>query len=155
MEDQIRKNNTLQLSWKDVEEAADYLAEHLQYNDITSMIVLLEGGFMVGKLIRKYYDIPMAYIRCKRYKKDHTETKGVFYDLYCGDQLVGNRIALIDDIIDKGETMKMAIDYFGTQFEIFPTTIIYRQGACVDELRCFIRTFVSTNEWIIFPWEAE
>lgn len=63
------------------------------------------------------------------------------------------RVLIVDDIIDSGESMKLILETLKSRFEcdFVTAALFYKETAC-----CKPDFFINaTNEWIKFPWEYE
>lgn len=160
-------SDPLRLSWEGVDDYARLLAEHLKIVGVDGMIVILEGGFIVGKLIQKYYDIPMAYFRLSRYDKRNVghELVDRTKQIYCYYQISEcKKIVIVDDIIDKGITMsytlKSAKRILKERLAGY-AVLVYRLSIIAErKLPTFVYDMdqrhgllIDSNQWIVFPWE--
>ncbi len=85
-----------------------------------------------------------GYIRCI--------VKGISY-------LAGQRVLIIDDLVDTGKTMKMAVDFVkqGTVHYSpahIKTAVIYKKTGSLFEPDYFIEER-PPDAWINFPWEVD
>jgi hypoxanthine phosphoribosyltransferase len=66
--------------------------------------------------------------------------------------LSGQKVLIIDDVADTGETLKMVRDFCATHVAETRTAVLYEKTQSV--VKCDY-VWKRTDEWISFPWSSE
>jgi len=67
-----------------------------------------------------------------------------------------DRITIVDDICDTGETLKFVVDYFKTlgYNNVYSAVIHYRQGATMKP-DFYVHNLLKDDPWVHYEWENE
>lgn len=161
-QDVIKEYITPRQFYKDSKE----LAENIFKSDWQPQLILplWRGGSVPGIVIDEYlkyeeWDIETIPMYVKSYNKDNESSKEVQY--ICCDDIFKyikekniNRILIVDDIFDTGNTVNNVINKLGKDIDIKIATVYWKQDKCTLDLKpdYFIRK-INKESWVIFPHE--
>ena len=128
------------MTWDEVSTLCTKIAEHVRTNylDIKLVAGVNRGGLIPGQVIAYKLGIPFKAV-------DDS------YDLI---DYAPNKVLLIDDVCDTGETL--------SKFKISPYTNQYNTAVLIgkpwltrSEAVSFLPDFTAEwlTEWVVFPWE--
>ncbi len=153
----------LYVSWHDYHDAIERLAAKVQASGFRfdQIICLARGGLRVGDVLSRIFNQPLGVLATQSYfaKTDKTaETQG---ELTIGQHMakvnerLGDRILLVDDLVDSGKTMQEVVDHLRQRYrgiQALRTAVIWKKGCSV-----FTPDYWSEdlphNPWIHQPFE--
>lgn len=144
----------LHLSWKDVEDLAEELAEKITADYKPDILVgILRGGATVAHLLSDFLDIRVVYpIGCNSYVDVAKRFSVRVYSPLALSDLSGKRVLLVDDVADEGLTLKAVMEQ-----EIAPrnplearVATLHMKPWCKFKPDYYVQL---TDAWIIYPWE--
>jgi hypoxanthine phosphoribosyltransferase len=122
------------------------------------IIGLLRGGTVPATIISHYLDVPMMCIGVKTYD-DQSKTGNVdAYQAAHGDifnlksRKSIQRVLVVDDLADTGDTFKYIKDAYAHLFEEMQTASLYIKSNTSFVPDYYHETF-DANRWLVFPWE--
>ena len=149
------------LSWKDVEKGAENILKQIKEKNINvdTIMPILRGGAPLGNLISNNLKADISYMHIRRTKSNEINAvfgtpvlKGVTNE----DVIAGKDILLVDDLLDKGDTMKFAIEelkkYNPRSIHV---AVLYNFTKLDEENKYIIGLTLEEKKWIVFPWETE
>ena len=149
------------LSWAEVEKGARNILTEIDKKNINidTIIPILRGGSPLGTLLSNNMDADCSFIHIRRSESDEINAflgkpmlKGITND----EKINGKDILIVDDLLDKGETMKFAIE---TLKKYNPKSIhiavLFNFAKMEDEENYIVGLTLKEKKWIIFPWEKK
>ena len=115
------------VSWNEVEEFIDNVAEKYRDEEIKGVYGIPRGGLIFAVMLSHKMNIPLLQAPCKN-------------------------CIIIDDICDSGESL---IHYTTSRYEeqkYHITTMFYKVGASVTP-EYYMKE--KNNMWIVYPWEEK
>lgn len=144
----------LHLSWKDVEDLAEQLADSISASYRPDILVgILRGGATVAHLLSDFLDLRTVYpIGCNSYVDVAKRFNVKVYSPLALNDLSGGRVLLVDDVADEGLTLEAIVEQ-----EIKPknplevrVATLHMKPWCKFKPDYYIQ---MTDAWIIYPWE--
>jgi len=144
----------LHLSWRDIEELAEKLADKISADYEPDVLVgILRGGVTVAHLLSDLLNFRMIYpIGCNSYVDVAKRFKVKVYSPLALDDLSGKRVLLVDDVADEGLTLEAVVKHELTPRnprEIRVATL-HMKPWCKFKPDYYVQI---TDSWIIYPWE--
>lgn len=142
----------LTLSWSDIEELIDRLAERISSIYEPNMLIgILRGGAIVASMLSDVLDMREVYtIGCRSYTGVGEREAVVIYQPLSLNSLWDKSVLIIDDVVDTGETMKHIVQYVrGFNPKNIKTATLH-----IKPHTSFIPDFYveNVNAWIVYPW---
>ncbi|MCS6783700.1 MAG: phosphoribosyltransferase [Candidatus Caldarchaeum sp.] len=144
----------LLLNWSDVEKGVDTVAERVSGDayEVDTIVGILRGGVIVADLLSDILDIPEVYVvGCRSYKGTEAGELKIYHDLMLTG-LQGRSVLLVDDIADTGSTLDAAAEKLlkpRNPKKIRTATLLKKPWSSHTPHYYAI----STDAWVIFPWE--
>lgn len=144
----------LHLSWNDIEDLAEKLADSISASYKPDVVVgILRGGATVAHLLSDFLDIRTIYpIGCNSYVDVAKRFSVKVYSPLALSDLSGKRVLLVDDVADEGLTLKAVVEQ-----EIAPknplevkVATLHMKPWCKFKPDYYVQ---MTDAWIIYPWE--
>ena len=151
----------LYVSWTEYHQQIEKLAVLIyrsgwQFNQI---ICLARGGLRVGDLLSRIYQQPLAILATSSYggvqgQSRHALTVGC--DLTMATASLGNRVLLVDDLVDSGITLEQTLVWlesrYGTEIEEIRTAVLWHKD-CSRIQPDYSVDYLAKNPWIHQPFE--
>ena len=117
------------------------------------IIAIARGGYVPARILADLLDLMnVSSIRIEHYRGAHKEPLAVVKDPLCID-VSKQRILLVDDVSDSGDTFQVAIQHIqeqGAFAELKSATLHHK---VVSRYRPdFFAKKISTWRWITYPW---
>lgn len=144
----------LHLSWRDVEELAEELADRVAEDYEPDILIgILRGGATVAHLLSDFLDLRIIYpIGCNSYVDVAKRLRVRVYSPLALSDLSGRRVLLVDDVADEGLTLEAVVDQ-----ELSPknpaeirVATLHMKPWCKFKPDYYVQL---TDAWIIYPWE--
>jgi len=116
------------------------------------VVAVLKGGFPVGLWLASLYGKPLAFLQIKHYRWWHRRSKPVLLR-GLSFQVEGLRVLLVDDVVDSGETLKLAFSHLKLRkVKALKAAVLH-----VKPWRRFQPDYYvkETADWIVYPWEKQ
>jgi hypoxanthine phosphoribosyltransferase len=123
---------TLKLSWKDVQQAVDKIAEQASKFQWDTVIAIMRGGMVPARMVAAKLGVKNIVIWDRKHG-----TLG----------RVEGHALVVDDIADSGATVKASKFAFGQ-----PVAVIVSKVDFVDYVGVQMKE--DDKRWVIFPWEG-
>lgn len=150
----------LYVSWEEYHHLIETLAVKIyqsqwQFNQI---VCIAKGGLRIGDILSRLYDVPLAIISATSYGGQENRLRGslkVGESLAMTTQLLGNRVLLVDDLVDSGITLQtigqwLKQDYY--YIEEMRTAVLWYKSSSVFQPDYYV-DFLENNPWIHQPFE--
>lgn len=114
------------VTWKDIEEYIEKVAEFYSLYDISGVYGIPRGGLIFAVMLSYKMNIPLLTAPC-------------------------NNCIIIDDIADSGDTL---IHYANHRYDNnkYHITTMYRNPKSVVIPDVYMK--IKTDNWIVYPWEV-
>jgi uncharacterized protein len=150
----------LHISWSDYHEAIERLA--LAIHDSSwphnQIVCIARGGLRVGDSLSRLFRIPLAIISTQSYTGEAGNVRGelkVAKHMTMTAPSLGNRVLLVDDLVDSGFTLQVVKDHLlethpGIQ-DLRTAVLWYKASSkCVPD---YYVAHLPDNPWIHQPFE--
>lgn len=149
------------VSWSDYHHKIEQLAVKIyqsgwQFNQI---VCLARGGLRVGDILSRIYDLPLAILATSSYNgagKQERSSLIVSHHLTMTTENLGDRILLVDDLVDSGVTLEKTIPWLKTNqafniTEIRTAVIWYKECSLIKP--DYYVDYLPDHPWIHQPFE--
>lgn len=152
----------LYVSWEQYHRHIERLAltvyqSNWQFNQI---VCLAKGGLRVGDILCRLFHQPLAILSAASYGGEDNRRRGevVFSQhLSMTAESLGNRVLLVDDLVDSGISLQKAIDWLrehhGSEIEEIRTAVIWHKE-CSSFKPDYYVEYLPDNPWIHQPFEC-
>jgi len=140
---------------EEIEECLEKVCEEIYFRKTLSLVAISRGGLVPARYIAKRLGIRRIYsLGIEFYDDDDSKMKIPYvYQRLTNTFKPEDRVLIVDDIADSGETFKIAIKEVrdaGAE-KIETCTIHYKPQSAYKPT--YIGKVVSDKDWIVFPWE--
>ena len=155
-------SDKLHISWERYEDEIEKLAE-IVYNDgykFNQVVCIAKGGLRVGDVFARLFDVPLAIMSVESYHGN--EIKDQQGQIIFGNSLakttpnLGNRILLVDDLADSGQTLEKCVEWL-QHFQGFFIEDIKTATLWLKEKSTYVPDYyveyLEHNPWIVQPME--
>lgn len=149
------------LSWQDVEIGVEKILKEIKERNINidTIIPILRGGAPLGNLISNNMDADISYMHIRRTKSNDINAvfgtpvlKGITNE----ETIEGKDVLLVDDLLDKGDTMKFAIQELEKyKPKSIHVAVLYNFTKLDNTEQYLIGLTLEEKKWIVFPWETK
>ncbi len=150
------------LSWTDYHRHIEVLAAQIyrsgwQFNQI---VCLAKGGLRVGDLLARIYDLPLAILATSSYGGPNGQVRGSLtfgQDLTMTTANLGDRILLVDDLVDSGITLDKTLIWLDRRYGFYlsevRTAVLWYKACSVIKPDYYVK-YLPDNPWIHQPFEC-
>ncbi|MEA5512364.1 phosphoribosyltransferase [Crocosphaera sp. UHCC 0190] len=151
----------LYVSWEEYHQQIETLAVQIyqsnwQFNQI---VCIAKGGLRVGDILSRLYNIPLAIVAAASYGGTDNrlrERLNIGQHLAMTNEKLGNRILLVDDLVDSGVSLQQVSqwlqDYYLSDIQEMKTAVIWYKSCSVFKPDYYVE-YLSDNPWIHQPFE--
>lgn len=151
----------LYVSWIEYHQTIEKLAVKIyqsqwQFNQI---ICLARGGLRVGDILSRIYRKPLAILSVSSYGGMNGQVRGKIrfsQHLTMSEEKLGDRILLIDDLVDSGISLKETLHWLNNRYSQYITeirTAVLWYKACSCLAPDYYVYYLPENPWIHQPFE--
>lgn len=152
----------LYISWEQYHRNIERLALTVyqsgwQFNQI---VCLAKGGLRVGDILSRLFRQPLAILSATSYggEDNRKRSKIVFSKhLSMTAEHLGNRVLLVDDLVDSGISIEKAIawlrEHHDREIEEIRTAVIWHKKCSIVKPDYYVE-YLPDNSWIHQPFEA-
>jgi hypothetical protein len=150
----------LYVTWSDYHHKIETLAVKIYQSNwqFDHIVCLAKGGLRVGDLLCRLYDKPLAILSTASYggknNRDHGKIK--FSDHLSTIYPLGERILLVDDLVDSGISLAASVNWLQTKYheniKEIRTGVIWYKSTSIKIPDYFVE-YLSDNPWIHQPFE--
>jgi hypoxanthine phosphoribosyltransferase len=149
----------LVVSWQEYHASIEQLAHNIHQSgwEFNQILCLAKGGLRVGDILARIFDQPLAVFNVSSYAgAGNRERRTVrFADAITNLGALGDRLLLLDDLVDSGESVKQTIDWLKTHSphiqEIRTGVIWYKENSHFKP--DYYAHYLTDNPWIQQPFE--
>jgi uncharacterized protein len=152
--------NDLFVTWEDYHRLIEKLALRVhdsgwQFNQI---VCIARGGLRVGDQLSRIFDLPLAIMSTSMYREGGGTVRGQLLmseHLTMTSAKLGDRVLLVDDMVDSGHTMEIVRREMPERFPHISElrTGVVWQKACSIYTPDYVVDFLADNPWIHQPFE--
>ncbi|MBQ8298619.1 MAG: hypothetical protein IJX99_01930 [Clostridia bacterium] len=150
------------MSWEELENGAREILKQIRDKEIKvdTLVPILRGGAPLGGILScNMPGTDISYIHVRRSTSDDTNAflgTPVLKGITNLDAVKGKNILVVDDMLDKGVTMKFVLEELKKlEPESIHVAVIYNFTKLDDEEKFLIGGKMETKKWIVFPWEKK
>ncbi|MBD2459972.1 phosphoribosyltransferase [Oscillatoria sp. FACHB-1407] len=151
----------LYVSWSDYHHNIERLAAKIYQSDWTfnQIVCLAKGGLRVGDILARIYDVPLAILAVSSYGGANNQVRGSItfsHDLTMTTANLGNRVLLVDDLVDSGMSLKRTLTWLDRKYgfyidEIRTAVLWYKECSIIAP--DYYADYLPDNPWIHQPFE--
>jgi uncharacterized protein len=151
----------LYISWSEYHQKIEDLAAQIYRSqwEFNQIVCLARGGLRVGDILSRIYDVPLAIVAASSYGGSGDRLRGDLkfaQTLTMSSDRLGDRVLLIDDLVDSGVTLERAVIWLKDRYqadiaEIRTAVIWYKAASAIAP--DFYVDYLPDNPWIHQPFE--
>ncbi len=140
------------VSWKQFHLLCFELAKQLEEEkDFDVLVSISRGGHVISRILSDFLSLDVLNVTIQSYEGINNQ-KELKISQKLGVNLQGQRILLVDEIVDSGRTLERALSYLrrikvkdvvSTALHVKPRTSIYPDYFVVE-----------TSNWVVYPYEV-
>ena len=149
----------LYVTWSEYHHKIETLAVKIHESDwqFDHIICLAKGGLRVGDILCRIYDKPLAVLSTASYGGENNQERGVikFSNNLSTIVPVGDRVLLVDDLVDSGISLAKSLDWLKTKYANITeirTAVIWYKSTSVRTPDYYVE-YLPDNPWIHQPFE--
>ncbi|MEN9517678.1 MAG: hypothetical protein RLZZ381_266 [Cyanobacteriota bacterium] len=150
----------LSVTWSEYHHKIESLAVNIYKSNwqFDHIVCLAKGGLRVGDILCRLYNKPLAILSTASYGGNNNQQRGVikFSKHLSTIEPIGDRILLVDDLVDSGVSLSESITWLKTHYpEIteIRTAVIWYKSTSVKTPDYYLE-YLPNNPWIHQPFEA-
>lgn len=142
------------ISWKDFEKDCLSLGTYVKKPDI--IIAIGRGGWVPAAILSHKFKTNTVYnFGLKSYEDKKADSIQIIQDIDLNKFDKSKNILIVDDISDKGLTLKYVYNYFKNNgFEHIETLTLYTKSGTGFIPDLYSKEF-DKGTWVVFPWESK
>lgn len=146
----------VKLSWEDIQEKVNVLADKFKDCKFDAVISIGRGGMVPARLLAEKLDIHTAYvIDAKAYTSDDKLGQLHVDDVYISNDI--HSVLVIDDVIFTGTTLDAVMVKLAGHENITEITnaFLYKNDKTTYDGSPYVyaQLYDGNSEWLVFPWE--
>ena len=144
----------IDVSLWEIQELIELLSKKIiESHKIDSIVAISRGGIIPARYLAKPLVVRRIYTVGIEFYEDAEKKKQPKIYQRLTEQLTDQTILIIDDIVDSGESMKLAVEEVKllSPKEIFTCTLYYKQNSIYKPN--FYGKSVCDEVWFKYPWE--
>jgi len=150
----MKLSNFEYISWEKLHQLCFELAERIQKRNhgFDKIVAISRGGLVVARILSDFLQLPISHMTIVAYQEIGESNKPLITEgISVG--VAGNKLLLVDEIVDKGRTLIRAKNYLAN----FGPKSIYAAVPIVKPLAQIKPDFsvYETDKWVIFPYEVK
>ncbi|BAY21037.1 phosphoribosyltransferase [Calothrix sp. NIES-2100] len=151
----------LYVSWSDYHQKIEHLAAKIYQSgwEFNQIVCLARGGLRVGDILSRIYQQPLAILATSSYSGPGKQERGSLTfsrHLTMTSESLGERILLVDDLVDSGVTLQETVPWLKQKSEFaiaeIRTAVIWYKACSVIEPDYYV-DYLADNPWIHQPFE--
>ena len=151
----------LYISWSEYHDLIEKLAVKIYDSgwEFNQIVCLARGGLRVGDILARIYNLPLAILATSSYNdaiKNARNSLIISQQLTMTTETLGDRILLVDDLVDSGITLQQTIPWLKEYSQSLVTeikTAVIWYKACSVIAPDYYTTYLRENPWIHQPFE--
>jgi hypothetical protein len=151
----------LHVSWSDYHQKIEQLAVKIYQSrwEFNQIVCLARGGLRVGDILSRIYKQPLAILATSSYIGPGKQERGMLTfsrNLTMTTDNLGDRILLVDDLVDSGVTLEQTIPWLkqhgDSPIEEIRTAVLWYKACSVIAPDYYVE-YLPENPWIHQPFE--
>jgi hypothetical protein len=151
----------LYISWSEYHQKIEQLAAKIYESnwDFNQIVCIAKGGLRVGDILCRLYRKPLAILCASSYTGPENRVRGAITfsrHLAMTTEQLGNRVLLIDDLVDSGISLRESIKWlehrYGTEIEEIRTGVLWYKDCSVITPDYYV-DYLPDDPWIHQPFE--
>lgn len=151
----------LYVSWSDYHQKIEQLAVNIYQSNwhFNQIVCIAKGGLRVGDILSRLYKQPLAILATSSYTGPGKQERGTLTfsrHLTMTAANLGDRILLVDDLVDSGITLQQSIpwlnQHFASQISEIRTAVLWYKACSVIAPDYYVE-YLPDNPWIHQPFE--
>lgn len=149
----------LYISWSEYHHKIENLAVKIHNSNwqFDHIVCLAKGGLRVGDILCRLYDKPLAILSAASYRGENKQQRGEikFSQHLSSIHPLGDRILLVDDLVDSGISLQEAIRWltnYAQNIVEIRTAVIWYKNTSVQIPNYYV-DYLPDNPWIHQPFE--
>jgi hypoxanthine phosphoribosyltransferase len=151
----------LYISWSEYHQKIELLGAKIYESkwDFDQIVCIAKGGLRVGDILCRIYDKPLAILSAASYGGIENRVRGTItfsHHLSMTTERLGNRVLLVDDLVDSGislvETIHWLKEHYRDDIEEIRTAVLWYK-ACSRIAPDYYVDYLPDNPWIHQPFE--
>jgi hypothetical protein len=152
----------LYISWDDYHRTIEKLAIAIDQSGwhFNQILCLAKGGLRVGDTLARLFDQPLAILSTSSYGGPNNQVRGSVTfgrDLTMTTPNLGNRVLVVDDLVDSGITLKKTLVWLDRQYGFYVdevrTAVLWYKG-CSEFVPDYYVDYLPDSPWIHQPFEC-
>jgi hypoxanthine phosphoribosyltransferase len=144
----------LHISLKELITLTKRFIEKIPKNRFDYLLCIPTGGVVFGRFVKDYLNLPLGFISASAYKQGERKPRDnrvVIGNLSITEPL-GERVLLLDDLVDTGITMDAICNHLKKNYDIkiIETGVLYKKNQTIFQPHYWVE---ETSKWVIFPYE--
>ena len=150
----------LYVTWSEYHHKIENLAVKIHQSnwEFDHIVCLAKGGLRVGDILCRLYDKPLAILSTASYEGENNRERGKikFSEHLSTIDPLGDRILLVDDLVDSGISLQESINWLKSKYQKnimeIRTAVIWYKNTSI-EIPDFYVDYLPDNPWIHQPFE--
>jgi hypoxanthine phosphoribosyltransferase len=151
----------LYVSWSEYHQKIEYLAAQIYQSrwEFNQIVCLARGGMRIGDILSRIYNLPLAILATSSYGGPGGQVRGNLKfsrDLTMTTDNLGNRVLLVDDLVDSGISLEQSIiwlnTHYGADIQEVRTAVLWYKACSMSQPDYYVDYLVN-NPWIHQPFE--
>jgi hypoxanthine phosphoribosyltransferase len=151
----------LYVTWSEYHHKIERLAVNIYRSNwqFDHIVCLAKGGLRVGDILCRLYDKPLAVLSTASYGGENNQQRGVikFSEHLSTIAPIGDRILLVDDLVDSGVSLSESINWLKTKhpdkITEIRTAVIWYKSTSIKTPDYYVE-YLPNNPWIHQPFET-
>lgn len=143
------------ISWSEVQRLCQRLAMLIKVSDYRPEVVVAigRGGYVPSRLVCDYLDImALTSIKIEHYLSGSARQKQAVIRYPLCIEIKNQRVLLIDDVNDSGDTLKVAIKHLESFHPGEIRTAVMHHKTTTNLLVDYYAKKIVKWRWLIYPW---
>ncbi len=148
----------LYVTWEQYHQNIEILADKVYQSgwEFNQIVCLARGGLRIGDTLSRLYHKPLAILFTSSYKDDHRREEIQFSQhlSMIGEDL-GDRILILDDLVDSGVSLQKSIDWLKSRYPIndLRTGVVWYKAHSTFKPDYYVH-HLADNPWVHQPFEV-
>jgi hypothetical protein len=152
---------SLKVTWDDYNTLVERLALNVHRSGFSfnQIICIARGGLRVGDVLSRIYELPLAILSTHSYAEGGGTVRGqlvIAEHMTMTSPRLGDRILLVDDMVDSGHTLAAVHDELPKRFPhvtALKTAVVWWKACSVFKPDFYV-DYLADNPWIHQPFEV-
>ena len=152
---------SLKVTWDDYNTLVERLALNVHRSGFSfnQIICIARGGLRVGDVLSRIYELPLAILSTHSYAEGGGTVRGqlvIAEHMTMTSPRLGDRILLVDDMVDSGHTLAAVHDELPKRFPhitALKTAVVWWKACSVFKPDYYV-DYLADNPWIHQPFEV-